>query len=360
VVADEDIVIEVARADRADEGLELWLVVLMLQTLAHTRHPLGVEQGRWNLAVEPETTVETLPNAAQLGEGTEEGTLDFVEVVVESVGKLYEGTVFALDGQLNFAEDVAVLEIDEDVVGAKVQPVGDPHQGDIALPRTGLPKEFVVDADDFLFARGALATEEVHDVEGDEGEVELEGGVVFAELGGGSQETVDEPVEVFDGVGVQVVDDVQGVLGSNQLVFLDVVAARTAQFPPQQVALHHEVVLQQLPHLPVDLSLLLPQQLLQHLLHVLPAHVRQPLVPQLDSLHQTVEVSKITKLPLQLLAPLRNQPQDLRILDHDAMSRNLFISEGKSRIRQLFSYFELSIGLHLLAVFSLVDQTFCC
>jgi hypothetical protein len=81
--------------------------------------------------------------------------------MVEGVGVLEEGVVLVGDGELDFAEDVPVLDVDENVVGALLEAIDHADQTHI-LVLLALPHQLVVDLQDLLLPRGTLAPHQVH------------------------------------------------------------------------------------------------------------------------------------------------------------------------------------------------------
>lgn len=81
--------------------------------------------------------------------------------MIECVRILQESVLFVRDGQLDFAENVAILDIDENVISALLEPVGHTHQWHI-LVLIALPHQLIVDLHYFLLLRGDLAAHQVH------------------------------------------------------------------------------------------------------------------------------------------------------------------------------------------------------
>jgi hypothetical protein len=59
--------------------------------------------------------------------------------VVEGVGKLDEVAVVAVDSQLDLAENVPVLDVDEDIVGSFIESVDNPHKLHVTFLQLALP-----------------------------------------------------------------------------------------------------------------------------------------------------------------------------------------------------------------------------
>lgn len=108
--------------------------------------PLVLDSG-----VEFEAIIQALPNGAELGQRAEEGSLEFVDVMVEDVGVLDKSVVLAVDCQLDLAKHVAVPNIDKDIVGAFVEAIDHSHKFQPFLG-IAVPQYFLVDADDLLLS----------------------------------------------------------------------------------------------------------------------------------------------------------------------------------------------------------------
>lgn len=128
--------------------------------------------------------------------------------MVKGIGVLDKSTILAFHCQLDLAQHIPVVYIDQHIVGAPLQTVDHPHKGQIAIIAFGLPHYLVVDANDLLLARSALASEQIHHLESDEVYTHCQSGVLLCKLAGYCQQAVDKSVEILDGVGVEVVDNV--------------------------------------------------------------------------------------------------------------------------------------------------------
>lgn len=83
---------------------------------------------------------------------------------------------------------------------------------------------------------------------------------------------MDESVEVGKRIGVQIIDDVNGILGCNALVPLYFVGFDAFQFMEKQLTLHEVVILGEVAQLSLDIAVLLGHQLIQSLLHLVQHH----------------------------------------------------------------------------------------
>jgi hypothetical protein len=106
--------------------------------------------------------------------------------VVEHVGVLCKFVPLVGDGELDFADDLSVLDSHHDIMGAPLQPVRDLDH--FELIRVAQLQDLVVDLDDLPLARSATATHQVVDLEGDEvdvgGPLEVVHGWKFGEFHG--------------------------------------------------------------------------------------------------------------------------------------------------------------------------------
>lgn len=67
--------------------------------------------------------------------------------------------------------------------------------------------------------------------------------IVLAEQSKNCEKAMNQAIEIFDGIGMKVVDNVKRILSSYQLIFLHRIRACHAQLPTHQVTLEHIVVL---------------------------------------------------------------------------------------------------------------------
>ena len=206
-------------------------------------------------------------------------------------------------------------------MGASLEPVG--HLNHPKLLGLAQLQHFVVDLDDFALSGGYSAADEIVDLEGDEvdvgGPLEVPNRGQFGELDGDGEQSVDESVEVGDGVGVEVVDDVDGVLGGDALVPLYFVGLDALEFVEEEFALHEVVVLGEVVEFGLDVAVLLGHQLVQPLLHLVQHHHQELPVLQLQRLDVVLEIVGGGELVLELVAPLRQDPQYLRALYLEVM-----------------------------------------
>jgi hypothetical protein len=136
------------------------------------------------------------------------------------------------------------------------------------------------------------------------GPLELGDDGQFGEADGDGEQAVDEAVEVGEGVGVEVVDDVDGVLGGDAFVALDFVGTRTADLVQQQFALHEVVVARELSQFCADAAVLLSHELVEALLDLVEDEHEELAVLQLQRFDVVLEVVGRGELGLELVAPL--------------------------------------------------------
>lgn len=242
-------------AETADERLEArlqqFLVLLSMGIFADFLGFWGLVLDFW---VEVEAVIETLPNGAEFGDGSKEGAGELVDVMVEDVGVLDECVVFGIDGKLHLTEHVCIPQVDEYIISASVQPIHHSHQLQSLLGLT-VPQNLLVNADYFLLSGGATTAKQIHDLESDDRDGGFQLWKTFVEFGADQQQSVDESIEVFDGVGMEVVDDADGGFGSNKFVLFNLLGLLEGQLTLDQCALQHVVVLKHLQHLLVNLGL---------------------------------------------------------------------------------------------------------
>lgn len=114
---------------------------------------------------------------------------------------------------------------------------------------------------------------------------------------------MDESVEVGDGIGVQVIDDVYGVFGGNPLVPLNFVGFDALELVEEQLALHEVVVLGEVAELCLDVAVLLGHQLVQPFLDLVQHDHQELAVLQLQRLDVVLEVVGGGELVLELITP---------------------------------------------------------
>lgn len=151
----------VVAAETADEGLAVGHQPRTARVLLHALDRVLL-QG----LVEGKSGIEVLPDAGQLGDRSEGSAFELVEVVVELIGVLDEGVSVLRDCKLDLADDLPVLDVDEDVVRPPLQPVDHPDQRERPSFRAAL-QDLLVQPQHFLLPRGALAAHQVHHLEAD-------------------------------------------------------------------------------------------------------------------------------------------------------------------------------------------------
>jgi hypothetical protein len=157
----------------ADEGLVSGQFAHVLLALAvrldgHQGFLLFVEH---QLLVCLRPAVVAHPNAAQLAKRTVLRAFQFVDVVMEGIAGFDEAGGVGFNGQLDLAQDgVVEPDVDENVVGAVLESVLDPHDAELLCVLFVLvqPDELVVDTEDLLLLGGQFAAHEVAHFEGNQ------------------------------------------------------------------------------------------------------------------------------------------------------------------------------------------------
>lgn len=166
---------------------------------------------------------------------------------------------------------------------------------------------------------------------------------VLPELLEHREQAVDESVEVGDDVGVQVVDDVYRELRGDAFVLFDLGELLGLHFAHEQLALHEVVVAGQLAQLLLDAPLLLLDECLQLAPHLLHHHVQEGALLEAVGLDVVFEVLGVVELLLQLLAPLGQDPQGLRVFNFEAVRGDLVLSEESGGLGHLLA--DLVVGV---------------
>lgn len=123
----------------------------------------------YQLLVYLHSSIKGAPDAAHLCDWPEEGALELVEVVVELVAALGEARGGGVDGQLDLTEDAAIeAYVHQDIVGATLQPILDPHDLELLGLLPTDPVDLLVYPYDLALPRGAFAPEQIAHLEGEQ------------------------------------------------------------------------------------------------------------------------------------------------------------------------------------------------
>ena len=305
--------------------------------------------------------VEVVPDVAELGDGSEDGAPELVDIMRKGVGALDElGLGLVVDLQLHLAgEYVVELEVDQYVVGALPQPVLHPHYLHLLGLLGAQHVDFAVDSHDFLLPRSAFAPHQVPNFEGHQVRRRLPHfpgfvDVLFEEQLGHRKQPMDQAVQIEQDVAVQVFHHVSGehavglfVAGDEgEVVLLEVLEQGECLLEvgvPVESLLELEYSLLFCGHLGVDAGL-----------HPLEERVHELGILEQDGLCALRVVGISVKFLPELLAPLGEDAQDGWALYLKAAAADLLRTELRRVLRDLSADREARVALYPLGVLLLV------
>jgi hypothetical protein len=276
---------------------------------------------------------------------------------------------------LYLRNDKAVkFNVDKDIVGALLQPVLHPNYLHLLRKRIRNLSDLLVDTHYLTLLRRDLATHQVPHAERQQVRrrrptkrvLQFAVVLILEKFLSHDVQPVDESIEIGNQVTVQIIDDLNRISAANllQVVLVEgrsLLPSTPLNLLPEQLQLHRIVVGRNLLQKQLDLYLLLPEQTVK-----VSAHGEEQTVDGRASLHlDMIGVVRVVvwsgELLPQLLAPLRQYPQNGGTLYLHVHTLDLLLAEQLDTLGDLpadgvmgvFPYFVLVILLLYLPRFRL-------
>lgn len=166
---------------------------------------------------------------------------------------------------------------------------------------------------------------------------------------------MDEPIEVGNDVGVEVVDDAYGELRGDAFEAVDLgVVFMGEEFAEEEFALHVEVVAGEFGEFLVDLGLFLLDEFGEALPGLPQHHTHEVALLEADALDVVLKTTGACEFLLELLAPLGQDAENLRTFDFEAVGVDFIIGEEPRGFWKFPAYFVVGVLPDLFLIVGLL------